>query len=507
MKVCAIPRRSNAMVFLMTTVVSSGANFAHGQPIECEDYSSGTVEPFFRLDISDWSCYGGTSRYRIYGSYYSEPGYVSYSDRLYDASDPTHPVIVAEGGGGGDTNYNCPIGGGISSFWDNRFLSTSISECHYNASLFEVDLENNLTYLPLPFGHIMGNGQYVWVDVNFEYGLPLGLRLYDVENLAAATEITPPAGMVMPSIVLDDMALQHEGETWTVVDLLDPAGPMLRGSFHLTGDPEGPNNGVMGVASGNVIYLMFWDYPDATLYTLDVSDRDRPAVLDSLPLPTFGDFVANDGLLYHVTRYNFSIYDVSDPSHVTLLAGPIGNGENCYQVLPRGHLLYVRYLNALSVYNILDPANPVLVGTSILEHVDRNSSGTNHLHAADGWLVSGPYFFHYDCDDPLSIDHPDTQPGATDPAELVLDLTSLTINGDTHGVSFTLDRPCPVELSVYDPLGRCVAVLHSGPLPAGPHIRPWDGRDDSGRRQPAGVYLARLQAEDRVATCKLLLLR
>lgn len=495
------------MLFLMISVAISGAVFANAQTIECEDYASGTVEPFYRLDISDWSCKGGTSRYRIYGSYYSEPGYVSNSSRLYDASDPAHPVIVAEGGGGGDPYYDCPIGGGISSFWGNRFLSTSFGGCHYSASLFEIDPVNNLTYVQLPYGTIRGNGRYVWVDVYIEYGLPTGLRLYDAVDLSAVTEIALPEGMVLPAVVHEDVALQREGETWTVVDLLDQDGPTLRGTFHLTGDPDDPFAMETGVASGNVSYLYISDSLGVRLHALDLSDLDHPAVLDSLPLPSFGHLVIGDGLLYFVADDGFWIYDVHDPSHVSLMAGPLGNGEDCVQVLPRGHLLYVRFWSALSVYNVADPANPVLVGTSTIESYDRITSEKRDLHAADGWLVSGRHFFHYDCDDPLSIDDPGNPADPVAPADFTLGLTAMKSYGGTQEVRFTLDRPSPVELSVYDPLGRCVAILHSGPLSAGSHIRPWDGRDDSGRRQPAGVYLARLQAEDRVATCKLLLLR
>ena len=49
------------------------------------------------------------------------------------------------------------------------------------------------------------------------------------------------------------------------------------------------------------------------------------------------------------------------------------------------------------------------------------------------------------------------------------------------------------ELSIYDLVGRRVAVLHRGVLPAGDHAFEWRGLDASGHRLPPGVYLSRVR--------------
>jgi hypothetical protein len=59
---------------------------------------------------------------------------------------------------------------------------------------------------------------------------------------------------------------------------------------------------------------------------------------------------------------------------------------------------------------------------------------------------------------------------------------------------FELDVPARVELRVHDLRGRRVRVLEAGELPAGTHVRIWDGRDASGRDVASGVYLAELRA-------------
>ena len=57
---------------------------------------------------------------------------------------------------------------------------------------------------------------------------------------------------------------------------------------------------------------------------------------------------------------------------------------------------------------------------------------------------------------------------------------------------FVLPREAAVSLRIYDVAGRLVRTLPGGLLPAGPHARTWDGRDDRGRGAASGAYVARL---------------
>ncbi len=63
------------------------------------------------------------------------------------------------------------------------------------------------------------------------------------------------------------------------------------------------------------------------------------------------------------------------------------------------------------------------------------------------------------------------------------------------------------KLAIYDVTGRLVATVADGNLEAGTHRLNWDGVDSGGRRIPAGVYFARLEAKDFNATRKILFLR
>jgi YVTN family beta-propeller protein len=61
-------------------------------------------------------------------------------------------------------------------------------------------------------------------------------------------------------------------------------------------------------------------------------------------------------------------------------------------------------------------------------------------------------------------------------------------------VDFYLPAEGTVVLEVFDVQGRRVRQIARSRFDAGAHSLAWDGRDDSGRPTPAGVYFARLQA-------------
>ena len=63
---------------------------------------------------------------------------------------------------------------------------------------------------------------------------------------------------------------------------------------------------------------------------------------------------------------------------------------------------------------------------------------------------------------------------------------------DFTQMQYTLRQPGPVELVLYDLLGRPVRTLVRSFQAAGTYVVQWDGRDESGRLLPAGVYFARL---------------
>ena len=64
-----------------------------------------------------------------------------------------------------------------------------------------------------------------------------------------------------------------------------------------------------------------------------------------------------------------------------------------------------------------------------------------------------------------------------------------------------------VLVAIHDNSGRLVRTLVSGSNEAGEHVVIWDGRDEHGRRLPAGVYLVRFETGGAGAATKTVLMR
>ena len=79
--------------------------------------------------------------------------------------------------------------------------------------------------------------------------------------------------------------------------------------------------------------------------------------------------------------------------------------------------------------------------------------------------------------------------------------------GGTTNVEFGLEWPGTVSVVVYDVAGRRIRTLAHETLPAGRHVRGWDGRDDEGGIVAAGIYFVKLEAGEKVLTEKLLRIR
>jgi hypothetical protein len=74
-------------------------------------------------------------------------------------------------------------------------------------------------------------------------------------------------------------------------------------------------------------------------------------------------------------------------------------------------------------------------------------------------------------------------------------------------VEFALPEQTRVTVSVYDMMGRKVATLVDGVRSGGSHTVSWNGRADGGQDLASGVYLLRMQADDRSETRRITIVR
>jgi len=74
-------------------------------------------------------------------------------------------------------------------------------------------------------------------------------------------------------------------------------------------------------------------------------------------------------------------------------------------------------------------------------------------------------------------------------------------------ISFSVDRPQRVSISVFDMTGKRVATVSNEVYGAGSHTVEWNGKDSSGRAVSSGAYLVRMETEGQAESKKIMLVR
>ena len=74
-------------------------------------------------------------------------------------------------------------------------------------------------------------------------------------------------------------------------------------------------------------------------------------------------------------------------------------------------------------------------------------------------------------------------------------------------ISWEMDSPSHVELTIFDVLGRRVRMLIEADSPAGFHSVNWDGENDAGAAMASGVYIYRISTDTHSATKRMVLIR
>ncbi len=159
-------------------------------------------------------------------------------------------------------------------------------------------------------------------------------------------------------------------------------------------------------------------------------------------------------------------------------------------------------VNLGGTWSALGEAIPVGVVISDLKYIDNSGSPT---------LYAGTYgrsTWSYDLSVTTSVDAGGN--GAADgEGELRMTLAPNSPNPmrDETRIRFSLMETAPARLEVIGVNGRRIRVLADEVLSAGDHEVTWDGRDESGRRAPNGVYFYRLMSAGDEASRKMTLMR
>lgn len=73
-------------------------------------------------------------------------------------------------------------------------------------------------------------------------------------------------------------------------------------------------------------------------------------------------------------------------------------------------------------------------------------------------------------------------------------------------ISYTLDVPSPVTISVYDALGRLVDVITKSDHPAGTFQVSWDGHDTTNKQVAGGIYFYKMESNSGIKTQRMVFL-
>ena len=374
----------------------------------------------------------------------------------------------------------------------------------WSVNIYSVDVQGDLAYLtdatpvlklldlsdpaaPQVIGNssIPARAGAVEVQGNFAY---LGyeshsLDVVDVTNpqLPQIVASVPQASGVV-DIVADGPWLYTVG--WSgmqTVDITNPRTPVAGGYLAI--------DGIAIAVDGDHAYVL----DGYSFNIVDVADPAAPVLVGGLGAQAAGALALSGHYALLVDWLGVEIVDVADPA-LPVEVGRIDDIESLNASGIRVHGNYA-YLSGdrMAVVDISDPLQPMVVGGTETQL----NAWPRDLAAGEQFvLVAGENLrvFPIQCPSMNRVEPPALAAGLTmrvapnpmrDETRLKLDIDPALTGG----------ARIPVTVWVMDAAGRHVARLDDEPLGAGTHLLRWGGRRDrDGRPAPAGVYWLKVDA-------------
>jgi choice-of-anchor B domain-containing protein len=273
----------------------------------------------------------------------------------------------------------------------------------------------------------------------------------------------------------------------------------------------------------NILYDFNWN----TMNIWNVANPAAPVLLSTNDDPTITSYhsgdESKDGHYLFVCDETavtptpdivvFNISNLANPQRVNYI---IDSSAHVHQLYIVGDLMFVAYYTSgFKVFNIANPANPVLVDTYDTSPYSDDGTGS------DGYLGAwNAYPFA-----PSGVVYVSDHPGGLYLFSVEGFTGTITAIGDHKSQAFTLAQNSPnpfnpstrisfnlagrgaARLYIYDVNGARVATLVDGELSAGAHSVAWNGTDSRGETVASGVYYYRLDAGHDSATKQMVLLK
>ena len=320
-----------------------------------------------------------------------------------------------------------------------------------------------------------------------------GTLLLDIKDPANPQHL---ANLNLPGeeeIILIDNNLMYLGsglDGLYVLDITDPAQPVELGTLKTPGY-------IRGLAFYNQLLVVGDGY--SGLKIVDVGDPASPQLVGEIYEGMNAQFLVVEGSRCFAAGENFlSVVevDLSLPENPVTVASFTLPARPTGMLLKDGHL-WVTNINGTWIYNIDIPGQPVLEWTMPFPGQTKGMQPVGDVMAALSTLL---FTIRPPCVPlpPVSVDLPNSP--------LMFSVAPNPFNPET-AFHFHLNQAGRIHLTVYDVKGHRVRDIVHEEFAAGDHTLNWNGRNNSGRNMPSGVYLVQLNGPDGVFTRKIALAR
>ncbi len=354
----------------------------------------GKARGFFVYDISDPSAPDSAgfldrpvSRLASDGNYIYAGDIVSFID-IIDLDDPAEPAILGSftTPNGGTYGMRNLVTDGRYAYMAYGYAGVVIADISDPANP-EVIADN---IIPNRASNIVLKDHYIYVTSDAYDGE--GLHIIDIANPAAPNIVGHFDYQSPQEVALygDYAILAGNYGNANIVDISRPALPAYVSQFRLGGITYGM------VASGNYLYAANWMH---YLKTIDLSDIEAPAVIDSIYItPVVYDVIVYKDYLLLSTAGGIYFYDITtDPASPTQ-AGFFAINSDCYRMTPYGDYLFVSagYSEGLVILDMTAPLFPVVAGSQTISGTVKGTAIFDH-HA---FVIDANGLIIFSCDIP-----------------------------------------------------------------------------------------------------------
>ena len=254
--------------------------------------------------------------------------------------------------------------------------------------------------------------------------------------------------------------------------------------------------GSIGVVSVQGNYLYAGDYAGSVIIC-DISNPTTPVLIETVVAGYGMKEICADGNLLHIAKWDrYLVYDISNPAAPVLLdqydTGPELTGM---QVLEHQTVIH-DYNNGIYVIDFWDPQNLQLTG------FHPTAGKTADIVVRDNYIFSCEEICLqvFDITQSLGIE-PDV---SVETVPSVYNLSTTYPNPFNSSASFSFELPInsPVNILVYDLLGREAATIFKGKKSAGVYKMHIDGSNIA-----SGIYFLKMESREFTQTQKIILLK